>query len=486
MAEGLRRAAVKLALAGGVEYGLQALIPAVLVRCLDITTFAHYRLLWLLAATALSLATCFIPQSLFYFLPRAATPARKAVVLGNTVLFMAVAALLTALVSSSWNPWLPAAAHQLFDMTHGLSSLFLALWVLTALADVLPTADGRAYWQARVTTTVAVFRAMLLTAAAVTTSNLMWIVLAVLATTAAKAVSMLVYLRLSLPGERLRVEAHALREQLAYALPFALAVALFTMRAQVDQWVVATMLSPALYAMFSIATVFLPISALVRQPVFNAAMPRMSAAFGAGDLQAVRDLITKTNGATAFVVLPLAGAIFAVAPEVVHIVYTSAYSQTADIMRIYLLGMVVSAFATGHLVQVIGHGRFATINNGLCLILGAVISIAGVKLLGVAGAAIGSVLALVISEAWTALVVARAVQTPVLQLLAVRPLLPSLLAMVLATLASLAAGRGLEGYSYWLAGGGKAAVYALAWLAVLVVSGDGRRLLAVLRRRSDI
>lgn len=482
MAEGLRRAAVKLALAGGVEYGLQAVVPAVLVRCLDMTAFGQYRLLWLLAATSLSLATCFIPQSLFYFLPRTETASQKSALLGNSVLFLGFTALLTAFFSSVWNPWLPHAAHQLFDATHGLSSVFLALWVLTSLADVLPTAEGRAHWQAKVTVTLAVGRTLLLVAAAVLTSSVVWVVLAVVATVCAKVGCMLYYLRDSLDGQSLRVDRLALRRQLVYALPFALATALFTMRTQVDQWVVATMLSPALYAMFSIATVFQPISSLLRQPVFNAAMPRMSAGFADGDLEQVRQLVARTNGATAFAVLPIAGGIFAVAPEVVHIVYTSTYSQTADVMRIYLLGMGINCFATGHMVQVISRGHFATINNALCLVLGAIISIAGVKLFGVTGAAIGSVVALAISEGWTAMVVARALDARVAQILAVRSLLPTIVALTCGVVAALLVDYWLS-TTVWLALGVKGTIYALTWLAIMMACGEGHRLRAMVLKR---
>lgn len=482
MAEGLRRAAIKLALAGGVEYGLQAVVPAVLVRCLDITAFGQYRLLWLLAATALSLAPCFIPQSLFYFLPRAETPVRKATILGNSLLFLGIAALLTALVSSAWNPWLPGAARQLFTSSHGLSSVFLGLWVLTSLADVLPTAEGRAHWQAKVTVSLAIVRTLLLVAAAALTGNVLWVVLAVLVTVCCKVACMLYYLRHSLPHQALKFDAKVLRQQLTYAVPFAFATALFTMRVQVDQWVVAIMLSPALYAMFSIATVFQPISSLLRQPVFNAAMPRMSAAFARGDLAEVRQLIAKTNGATAFAVLPIAGGLFSVAPEVVHIVYTSTYSQTADIMRIYLVGMAITCFATGHLVQVISRGHFATINNASCLILGSLVSIAGVQLFGVSGAAVGSVLALLVSEGWTARVVARTLKTSIMELLAVRMLLPALCAMLGAVLAVLAVGHWLA-MSVWLGLIAKGALYAASWLAIMLACGERKRLQAVLSRR---
>ncbi|MFD2270377.1 hypothetical protein ACFS07_02485 [Undibacterium arcticum] len=155
--EGLRRSAITLALAGGVEYGLQLAIPIILVRYLDATAFGQYRLLWLLAGTALAIAPAFMPQSLFYFLPRT-EPGQKRLIISNVLVYLIVAGVVVGAAASGWNPLLPETARSLFIQTYGISALFLALWVVASMLDVLPTADGRVRWQANVTIGVALIR----------------------------------------------------------------------------------------------------------------------------------------------------------------------------------------------------------------------------------------------------------------------------------------------------------------------------------------
>ncbi|MES2126791.1 MAG: oligosaccharide flippase family protein [Pseudomonadota bacterium] len=479
--DAIRAAAIRLALAGALEYGLQVVAPAVLVRYLDAHTFGQYRLLWLMAVTAIAIAPCFVPQSLFYFLPRATTSQARSVLLGNSLLFLVLSGLLVALVTSAWNPVMPQAVRMLFTASSGLSAMFLWTWVVAAMFDVLPTADGRARWQASTTALLAVVRTMLLCAAAMLSADLYWVIAALLAVAAGKVLSMGWYLRAHLGGGGLQFERAAFLGQLQYALPFALGNALFLLRLQSDQWVVATIMPTALFAAFSIATVFQPIATLVRQPVLNAAMAPMSAAFAAGRLDEMRALVARTSSNSAFFLLPVAAGLFVIAPEVVTIVYTNAYQHTTPVMRVYLVGMMISALATGHLMPVIGKGWFATLNNSLCLAGSVAISIFGARLFGLPGAALGSVLALLVSESWAAWMAARTLQTGIVDLLGMRSLTPVLAASGAAMLAA-SAGATLFSAAAVPTLAFKCVVFSLTWLAVLLALGQRARLVALVRR----
>jgi O-antigen/teichoic acid export membrane protein len=423
----LRRSAIKLALAGGVEYALQLAMPVILVRCLDVTSFGQYRLLWLLASTALAIAPAFMPQALFYFLPRA-EGRQRALVLGNVLLFLLVAGGVAALLVTGWNPLLPLAARNLFFATHGISALFLMLWVIASMFDVLPTAEGKVRWQANSTMLVALLRTLLLGGAAWASHSIVWVVGAMLAVALIKLLMLAHYLWAENAGGKLGFQRGLLKTQLAYALPFAMGNALFLMRIQADQWVVATMLAPALFATFSIAIVLQPVATLIRLPVYNAMMPRLHGAYAKGDLPEIIRLITKSNGATAFLLLPIAGALFTLAPELVSIVYTDRYQQTAPIMQVYIIGMMGNAFAVGHVLPALEKGRFATINNAVCLVVSVALSLLGVLYFGLIGAAFGSVISLMLSELWSGKVVADKLGISIGRLLSLRDLMPTLFA----------------------------------------------------------
>jgi O-antigen/teichoic acid export membrane protein len=426
----MRRSAAVLALAGGVEYGLQLLVPVILVRHLDEVAFGQYRLLWLMAATAFAIAPAFMPQSLFFYLARAGQ-GQKRLYIGNVLVWLIAAGCVSGAVTSGWNPWLQDAARDLFFRTHGWSALFLALSVVSALLDVLPTADGRASWQARATIGLAVLRAVLLTAAALTTSDIAGVAFAMLMVAAARLFVLAWYIRTHADG-KLTWQMAALKRQLAYALPFAVGNALFLLRTQADQWVVISMLSPAMYATFSIASVVLPIATLIRQPVFNAMMPRLNRAHAQGDSAQAARLIASSNGATALFLVPVVGAMFATAPELVQIVYTSRYQQAAPIMQVYLIGMMMNMFAVGHVLPALNKGRFAVINSAGCLAVSVIFSIIGVMHWGLVGAAFGSVLTMAISELLSLRMVARTLGMGVHQMLDWGALLPTLLGTCIA------------------------------------------------------
>lgn len=422
----LRSSAIVLALAGGLEYGLQLTIPIFLVRLLDVTSFGQYRLLWLLSATVLAILPAFMPQSLFYFLPRAAQ-GEKRVIIGNVLLYLTAAGCLTGVVVSGWNPLLPIIARDLFFQTQGISAIFLALWVVASMLDVLPTADGHPRWQANATVCLAIFRTLLLVIATLFTANIVWIAVALLVVAAAK-ISLLCYYAITIGADgKLIWRMSTLKKQLGFALPFALGNALFLTRMQADDWVVASMLTPAMYALFSIAGVFTPVATLIRQPVYNAIMPHLNIAHAHGNFFEMARLIAKSNFVTALLLVPIAGGIFVTAPELVEIVYTKKYQQTAPIMQIYLIGMMMNAFAIGHVLPALEKGRFAAINNGCCLVISVILSILGVKYFGLPGAALGSVSTFLISELWSVKVVAHTLGIKMHQLLLWRELLPTVL-----------------------------------------------------------
>ncbi len=425
--DSLRRSAVLLALAGGVEFGLQLAMPMILVRYLDKPTFAQYRMLWLMASTALAIAPAFMPQSLFYFLPRSEPGQRRAYV-RNTLLYLALAGGVAVLFGSGWNPLLPPTAVRLVSDSHGLSAVFLGLWVMASMLDLLPTADGNARGQARATVAIACTRALLLGVAALASGDIGWVVRAMLGVAVFKIALLTLYtqgLWRRDGGAGGGWRGPALKTQLAYALPFALGNGLFLLRVQADEWVVAGMLAPALYAVFSVAGVVLPIASLIRQPVNNAMMPHLNDAHARGDLREIARLISKSNGATALLLIPVVGGLLVVAPELVRIIYTSRYQEAAPVMQVYLVGMVFNAFAVGHVLSALGKGRFAMLNSAVCLALSIVFSIVGVRYFGMVGAALGSIMTLAIGEIWALRVVAEELGLSIRELLAWGALLPT-------------------------------------------------------------
>lgn len=461
---GIRHRAFALGVAGVIEYGLQALLPVILVRHLDAAAFGDYRLVWLVGTTGLALFTLAIPQSLFYFLPRADSSGRRRVI-GNSFYFLAFSGLLAGATLVAFGPLLPSAVAGL-DRYSGVAPIFLGLWVLGSLLDVLPTADGRAEWQARSTIALAMFRTIVLAAAAVMTrdgSAVLWF-MCVFAFT--KVCTVLLYANGVSNDKGILFDKRQLILQIKYAFPFALAGGLFALRTQADQWVVAASFPPTAFALISLATVVLGISTLIRQPVTRAILPKFSALVGAGDLEQARLLLAKGYPAVAFVLMPAMGLVFVAAKELVEIIYTRNYVEAAPIMQIYLVGQMANTFEAGYLLIAINRGKLAASIHGVCLILAVILSLIGIKMFGLNGAAAGSVICVFIAELWALFAVAHALEARPVDIVRFSITARIVLVTVLAVVATLFVRHALE---FKIDLGWMLAVESLAYFLCLAV-----------------
>jgi len=485
---GVRRGGAFLGVAGLLEYTLQFLLPVILVRTLTPEAFGDYRLVWLLATSALAIFPLAIPLSLFHFLPKAAAPERP-VLVGNALLFVALSGLAaTALLLLTWR-WMPESIAGLQEYSL-LVPVFLGLWVAGSLLDVLPTADGNPHWQAGAIVGLGILRTAALGLAAILSQDVSVVLMALCLFALTKTLLALLYARISASTPGLALQGSLLLSQISYALPFAIGNALFLLRVQADQWIVAAFFPPDVFALISIATVSMAVSSLIRQPLNNATLPRLSRIIGEGDLRSAAELLRKTYTALSAVLLPVLGILFVLADELVEIVYTPAYLGAAPLMQLYLLGQMTGVFAAGHLLVILNAGRLATMISAVCLALSITLSLLGVHWFGLSGAVTGSVASLVIGEIWALVAATGRLRTSIAAVLNVQIIAKVLCAISLAIVGALAAkALVLQDLPPWLRIAGAGTTYlaigaTIGMLLRLHRTDFGLGLATVLRRRT--
>ncbi|MEH2497169.1 hypothetical protein V1294_003648 [Bradyrhizobium sp. AZCC 1678] len=92
-------------------------VPVILVRHVTTQEFEDYRLVWLVAETELILLPLFLPQSLFFFLPRAA-PGTRPKLVGNTFASLFALGGLAILLLLGLIPREAVAAQELYETGH--------------------------------------------------------------------------------------------------------------------------------------------------------------------------------------------------------------------------------------------------------------------------------------------------------------------------------------------------------------------------------
>jgi O-antigen/teichoic acid export membrane protein len=388
----LGRRALSLGAANALDYALQFLLPVVLVRCLDPSAFGQYRLLWLAVGTVMAIVTMAVPGSLYYFLPRS-EGATKRLYINQALLFLAAAGLIAGWAVSSWNPWLPEKMSDLARYDP-IVPLFVLLWMVASLLDLLPTVEERVTWQAKATVGLAALRTVTLSLAAILTRELGPVLLFLLAFVAFKVALLLGYVARyhSLRGPLLRWGA--LADQLRYAAPIGAAGALYGLRLQADQWVAAALFSVGMFASFSIATVLGPLVHLCRHSVFHAFLPTMSRLQAAGDIPGMLDLKSRANVMVGALVYPLLAFAFVFAEEIVTVIYTATYVDAAPVMRVSIVGFAALVVEFTTIVQLLRRGGFMMRMSLVALVLSVALSWFSAHSFGLAGAAAGSVTAI--------------------------------------------------------------------------------------------
>jgi O-antigen/teichoic acid export membrane protein len=388
----LGRRALSLGAANAIDYALQFLVPVVLVRFLDTAAFGQYRLLGLAVGTVMAVVTMAVPGSLYYFLPRS-EGATKRLYINQALVFLTAAGLIAAWAVSSWNPWLPEKMRGLAQH-EAIVPMFVLLWVVAMLLDLLPTVEERVMWQAKATVGLAALRAVALSLAAVLTRELGPVLLVLLAFVALKVALLLGYVAVhhGLRGPILRWSAFA--DQLRYAAPIGAAGALYGLRSQADQWVAAALFSVGMFASFSIATVLGPLVHLCRQSVFHTFLPSLSRLQAAGDIPGMLKLNSRASVMVGALVYPLLAFAFVFAEEIVTIIYTAAYVDAAPVMRVFIVGFAGLVVDLGSTMLVLRQGVFIMRVSLLTLALSVALSWFSAHAFGLAGAAVGSVTAI--------------------------------------------------------------------------------------------
>ena len=397
--QGLKRRALSLGVVKASDQGMQFLLPVVLVRCLDTATFGEYRLLWLIVGTLIGIATLNMAGGLYFFLPRSDS-GRKRLYIHHTWIYLAAAGVLCALAVSPLNPLLPDAARALARYG-ALMPSFVALWFAALLLEYLPTIDERIGWQAWATITVSLVRVVLLAAGAWLTGDMRVMLWLLLAAAALKLGMLFFYMwrhhGLGPPW----FDRKVFGAQFQHCAPFGFSAALYGLRGQTDQWVVASLFSLHSFAAFSVAAILGQVVNLCRTAVLEAFLPSMSRMHAAGELQGMMDMNARANVLVSGLLYPLLAFVFVYAEDIITVVYTASYLDAAPVMRVYALGMTILSVEVGSLLLLLRQGPYAIGVNAVALAFSATASLAGALYLGLPGAACGSVLALLLDRAMT-------------------------------------------------------------------------------------
>lgn len=399
------RSALPLIAGRATSAAVGILLPAVLARALDRDDYGTYKQLFVVANLALHTLQLGLAQSLFYFVPRSATAVERRAWLGQTQAMLIVLGVLAGLGAALGAPLIAAKFSN-----PSLAQLALPLGVLAgSLVAASPlevglTARGRPGLSALALVSTDVLRV-----AAMIVPIQLGYGLPGLAWGAACAgvVKCLLSIFCAMGEGALSFDRGRLGRQLVYALPFGLAVLVAMPQQQLHQLVVASSATPAIFALYSVGCMQIPVVGLLYSPVSETMQVRLGIAESKGDLSRAGDIFATAVGQLASIFLPLCAFLIATATPGLLILYGADYVQAATVFQVAVASVAVSSLPVDGLLKARGRTRTIFVANVAKLAVTWPIVVWGWRQLGMQGAIGAHVAIEALAKAGLLVVVAR-------------------------------------------------------------------------------
>ena len=359
-------------------------IGIIFARLFDPADFGTYKQFFLVFATLYGVAQLGMAESLYYFVPRRGAETGRYV--ANAMLTLAIAGglCLTLLYAgrfmiAGWfsNPELVSHLPIL--------GLYLTLTLVTTVFEIVMV-SRKHHLAAAVTYALSdVARTALFILPALVFLSLG---AAFAGATAFAAIRLVVVFGSFWRefGRDMRIDLALWRHQLAYALPFALAVSVEIIQINYHQYVVASSVDAATFAIYAIGCLQIPLVDLIMSSTVNVMMVRMAEEKGqsgphSGPLantarpsgraaagQGARALWHDTVERLAFLLVPLAVFLVVMARPLIIGLFTETYASSVPIFTVWALAAVLPGIlAVDGVLRVYAQNTFLLVTNVLRL-----------------------------------------------------------------------------------------------------------------------
>lgn len=370
----------------------------VAARCLSTDDYATIRQTFLAFDSVAPLLMLGIPSALFYFLPRATADSRG-VILDNLTLLV-IGALVFSL-------FLALGGYRLISRRFDNPELLNTLpWLILYPLFVMPTAGLTAIllWksQAKTLASFNLILSLTITAASIlavttTQSYLAPVLVRVLAPGLFLPIA--IYLMLRGTTGKIRLPKRAtMTAMLKYAVPLGMATMFGKLTLQLHALVVASLCTPAEFAVYINGATEVPIVGIVTGSIATVILAEMSDLCSQGKVRQALALFHKACIKSACVLFPTTCFLLVTATPFITVLYSTRYEGSVTPFIIYLFILPIRIVVYGSALMALGMTKSILVRSVFDLAINAVLCVALVRWLGYMGAPIALVITLYL---WT-------------------------------------------------------------------------------------
>jgi O-antigen/teichoic acid export membrane protein len=387
-------------------------IGPLLVRLLTLEELGTYRAFFLLYAACFGLAQLGMAESLYYFVPR--RPGEAGRYAANAALTLSASGL--ACVALLWLGRAQIAEHfSNPDLSTHLMLLgvFLTLMLVTTVFEILMVSRKR-HLSAAVTYALSdLTRTAFFVVPALLFVSLHAVFVGAVAFAAVRLGVMFVLMRREFG--HVMPDVALWRSQVAYSLPFALAVSLEVILVTYHQFVVGGRFDRETFAIYSTACMTIPLVDLIMTSTTSVMMVKM--AEDSSDPHLALSLFQETVSRLAFLLMPIGIGLAVLAQPFIVTLYTSKLQAAVPIFSVWALTVLPAIIAVDAVLRAYAQTRWLLVMNAVRL--GFVVALIGWFLgaFGLVGAVLVTLLATVVAKGVAVLRIATLMQVRVADVL---------------------------------------------------------------------
>ena len=348
-------------------FAVTALMPLVLVRVFDQSQFGTYKQLFLVYTTLYALAQVGMAESLFYFVPSARRQVGRYVV--NSMLVLAAAGLvcmgLLQVMGSNISSWLN---NPRLAMYFPLMGVYLLLTLVSTTLEIAMISRKCYRWASLTYVFSDLLRSALFIIPVLFVPNLHSLLAGATAFAAFRVAMTCAYVKREF-REDLRPDANLLKTQMAYAVPFEMAVIVDAFQSNFHQYAVSHYFDAATFAIYSVGCFQIPFVGLVASSVGNVLMVGMSEEIRDGRGKTVVALWHDTTRKLSLMFFPLVALLLVVAREFIVFLFTDQYVASVPIFMVWTTTIFLAVLQTDSVLRVYAETRFLFFLNAVRLVV---------------------------------------------------------------------------------------------------------------------
>jgi O-antigen/teichoic acid export membrane protein len=354
--ESVFRSALPLMSGRTLAFAATFFVPVILTRVFDQAQFGTYKQLFLVYSTIYFIAQLGMASSLYFFLPAASLAAGRYV--SNSILFLGAAGLTS--LGILWAA-APRLAHWLSngDLLHYLPwiGVYLFLMLLSAALEIVLICRRQYLWASISYAASDLARAGAFILPVLLFRQLQWLLYGAVLVAFFRLIITLYYFRREFRSA-FKPDRVLFKSQMAYALPFAAAVAVEIVQASLPQYAVSHLYDPATFAIFAVGCLQIPLVDFAASPTSDVMMVKMQERLAERQKPAVVAIWHDATWKLALLFFPLVAFCVVAARQIIILLFTEKYAASIPIFVAWSSIILVSVLQVDGVMRVFAQTRF--------------------------------------------------------------------------------------------------------------------------------